>query len=214
MDDDVRRTMPLPRKRGPRGPRSRVTKQMRQNSQGQNLQGTQSQLLDSWLGKEVNQVEGVADQGQQSQVKKTQHLIQDSILRHLLEQDGKEDEEEEASTMHSPRRRGPRGPGSRGGKKPGKGLQEQDSCLGKTSNQLEGEADLGEDLQVEENQHQGRGKGNSIKLESMMGQAALPRRKRLYVPGIEQKHHILYSGPSVKGGTVEETLTQWLLSSF
>ena len=170
----------MPRKRGPRGPRSRGTRQMRQNSQGLNLQGTQSQLQDSWLGKEVNQVEGVADQGQQSQVKKTQHLIQDSILRHLLEQDGKEDEEEEASTMHSPRRRGPRGPGSRGGKKPGKGLQEQDSCLGKTSNQLEGEADLGEDLQVEENQHQCRGKGSSIKLESMVGQAALPRRKRLY----------------------------------
>ena len=32
-----------------------------------------------------------------------------------------------------------------------------------------------------------RGKGSSIKLESMVGQAALPRRKRLYVAGIETK---------------------------
>ena len=66
MDEEVRSTMPLPRKRGPRGPGRRGRKSRREDSQGQDLQGkrAQSQEQNSHLGKENNRLEGVAGQGQ------------------------------------------------------------------------------------------------------------------------------------------------------
>ena len=43
VDDEVRSSMPLSRKRGPRGPGRRGRKSRRENSQGQDLQGKGAQ---------------------------------------------------------------------------------------------------------------------------------------------------------------------------
>ena len=74
MDEEVRSTMPLPRKRGPRGPGRRGRKSRREDSQGQDLQGkgTQSQEQDSLLGNENPRLEGVAGQGQGLQVEENE----------------------------------------------------------------------------------------------------------------------------------------------
>ena len=181
MDDEVRSSMPWPRKRGPRDPRSWGKKQMRKCSQGQNLQETQ--LQNSRLEKEAIHLEGKVDQ--QLQVKRTQHG--DSILEHLLKQHWEEeDEAKEVSTILMPRKRGPRGSGRSGRKSQGKDLQvkelqEQDSQLGKKCHQVEDVADQGQGFQVGEHKNEDSVRGSSIKLESIVGQAPLPRRKRLFL---------------------------------